>query len=88
MSTTAPPRYVVCDENRRAPNNTSRPGDALSATVLFGPDGDCARFDRLDDAVRFAKSVWYAARGEHLVAVRDKMTPNFDMVWSEPPKAT
>ena len=54
--------------------------------VLFGPDGDCARFDKLEDAVKFGKSTWQAARGQHLVVARDKMTPQFAVVWAEPPQ--
>jgi hypothetical protein len=81
-----PPRYTVCDEHRRAPHNADVPiAGGLGAVVQFGPEGECGRFDKLDDAIEFGKSIWDAAKGAHLVVVRDGAQGG-EVVWSDQPK--
>lgn len=78
MTGIEPPRYVVCDQNRRAPNNV------MPSQVTYGPAGECGRFDLLEDAIRFAKATWHHESGLHSIVIQDRATPSRAIVWSEP----
>lgn len=62
-------RYSVCDENRRAPNNLT--AMSMGATQHFGVDGEADRFDNLQEALEFAKTIWEHQEKRHVIVVRD-----------------
>ena len=63
-------RYSVCDEARRAPNNSEVLAGG-GAVQHWGEDGEADRFDDLNEARGFAKGLWENAGRHHLIVIKD-----------------
>ena len=64
-------RYSVCDDARRAPNNSSVIAGG-NGVQQGGEDGESQRFDDLQEAQAFAKSLWESAGRHHVIVIKDK----------------
>ena len=64
-------RYSVCDDARRAPRNSSviAGGNGIQH---WGDDGESDRFDDLQDAQVFAKSLWESEGRHSVIVIKDK----------------
>jgi len=64
-------RYCVCDDARRAPNNSSVVAGG-NGVQHWGDDGESERFDDLQEAQVFARSLWESQGRHHVIVIKDK----------------
>jgi len=64
-------RYSVCDDARRAPYDSSVIAGG-NGVQHGGDDGESDRFDDLQEAQVFAKSLWESQGRHHVIVIKDK----------------